>query len=247
MNLQYCPQRDVPSINKTKKESATLQKYDPVSRRMIQLNNPPCTVSVTQKTIPRCVPIPGKCLDILANGESSITLTFTKSGTYDLPFPGYLTVTCSGGGGGGAGGNSFNGSYAGGGGGGSGYLSTYSFGFLRSGSMIYYTIGYGGSGGSVSAAGGPGGTTTLSIVGQPTVTALGGTGGNPGTTDAHVGLGGAGFVNGGNGSYGGTLPQAGGLGGIGGGSSGGNGGAAASTPGLAGLAGYVTITLAAPA
>ena len=47
MDLHYCPRRDVPSINKTKMETATLQKYDPVSRRLIYIHSPPCKTPPT--------------------------------------------------------------------------------------------------------------------------------------------------------------------------------------------------------
>jgi hypothetical protein len=106
---------------------------------------------------------------------------FTESDTYttrDRAFAA-LVIGCGGGGGGGGGGNGTTSNdlwYPGGGGGGGALLSTQLV-TLAPSSNYDITIGAGGTGGTATNDGNPGGSTTLSLGGTPLATFPGGQGG----------------------------------------------------------------------
>jgi hypothetical protein len=60
MNLQFCPQRDVPSISKEKMQTATLSKYDPRTGRTTLVQN--CVPYTTPRPNVICRSKPIKCV-----------------------------------------------------------------------------------------------------------------------------------------------------------------------------------------
>ena len=59
--LQYCPQRNVPSISKEKMFASTVSKYDPRTGRTTRLMNCVPYNQLLAKDLSRCHPPPPSC------------------------------------------------------------------------------------------------------------------------------------------------------------------------------------------
>lgn len=202
--------------------------------------------------------------------QTNAIITTAGSGTIVVPGTTGLSVSARiqvWGGGGGGGGGAIIGQpvTGGGGGGGSGYYREINT-ILAGGTSITYTVGSGGTGGSVNGNGVNGGSTTLTTTAGVIVVAGGLFGQNGQTTgqggDGEYGGGGGGFIVGSggvgttqsgiagsglNGGVGGGFGAGtGGIGGFtiggGGGGGGGSGGGKGGTPGQTGFSGTVYAT-----